>query len=767
MKRIWTLVPALLMTAMLATQTACSTNEDVEKFGKPNVNKPGGDDNGDDGGDEGGDDGVYTLKQLAAAAGIQFGLACTQSEFSNSTVAGLVTSHADNVTFGNEMKNASIMQSSGSLSFTAADALLNSIKTASPNMKFFGHVLGWHSQQQTGFLNPLTTTAVPDYTNRKFYTNFEDGVIPSAWCSTTANPAGSGAFTVTTDPKQVFAGDKALKVEVTIAAGDNDAYKCRLQPTAPNAVNGKVYALSCWVKAAEAGGKIRVSTDETTGQYLSFLSTSTTWTKYTFPVTAATVKADGILTLYVDMASVANTYYVDNLSIVELTPGAGSSDPVNLIGATDDGTFESATAYPYGTWVKNGSNATPAISTTVAHGGTKSLEVTVIADGAEYSAQYMTPIFPVTVGHTYSCTFWIKSKNGLGAIQTSKRSYSVNNNAFENNSESGYSGTTVLSTEWEKKTVEYTAPATIGADPDIRNVSYARLSLNLGKYADVIYIDDVVIIDKNAVVVGGDGDVIPALGTSTDIMGETVFDRVDYTLRRWVFGMMEHYGDKVYAWDAINETVSDSGGALRSSANTTASGQVFLWGDYLGGAEAFVVKTFKYARAAQSDAQLYINDYGLESNTKRTAFVNLVNKVKTEHPGLIDGVATQMHIRSTTTRQQMDDMFTALASTGLKVRISELDIAMNPDKTAGYVFDATADAALGQLYKNVIESYFSKVPAAQRQGITIWGTKDDMSWLTNQYSGNEQYPLLFNADGSKKKAFEGFYNALKAQTTLE
>ena len=62
------------------------------------------------------------------------------------------------------------------------------------------------------------------------------------------------------------------------------------------------------------------------------------------------------------------------------------------------------------------------------------------------------------------------------------------------------------------------------------------------------------------------------------------------------------------------------------------------------------------------------------------------------------------------------------------------------------------------MYRYVIKSYLQYIPKAQQAGITIWGLTDNTSWL---YNNGSEFPLLYNANYSKKQAYSAVLQALK------
>ena len=183
---------------------------------------------------------------------------------------------------------------------------------------------------------------------------------------------------------------------------------------------------------------------------------------------------------------------------------------------------------------------------------------------------------------------------------------------------------------------------------------------------------------------------------------------------------------------------------------------MFVWSHYLG--SDYAVKAFQFAASADPGAELYINDYNLESSPQKlNALINFVTELKNKGVK-ITGIGTQMHISLNTSVSGIDNMFQKLAATGLKVRVSELDIRVNPQSVANFTFTSAIANSQSNMYRQVALSYLKYVPAAQRGGITIWGLTDNTSWL---YNNGTDFPLLFNTQYNKKEAYTGFLNGLQ------
>ena len=106
----------------------------------------------------------YNLGDLAARQGIKLGAAFTYGEYLyNPQVADILSIEFKAVTFGNEMKHDAIVQSNGTFNFSRADQMAGWAKKAGTEL--FGHVLGWHSQQQTSYLKTLVSEASAEATH--------------------------------------------------------------------------------------------------------------------------------------------------------------------------------------------------------------------------------------------------------------------------------------------------------------------------------------------------------------------------------------------------------------------------------------------------------------------------------------------------------------------------------------------------------------------------------------------------------------------------
>jgi endo-1,4-beta-xylanase len=174
---------------------------------------------------------------------------------------------------------------------------------------------------------------------------------------------------------------------------------------------------------------------------------------------------------------------------------------------------------------------------------------------------------------------------------------------------------------------------------------------------------------------------------------------------------------------------------------------------------AFYKRCFQYAKDADSESKLFYNDYNIVIDSgKRDAIKNMVARLKA-NGFQIDGIGAQFHYGKSTSLDKINDGFTDLASTGLLIHISELDIKMNSNKSDLFVFSNAIAQQQADVYEAIVAMY-ETLPESQKFGISTWGVTDKYTWLTTEWHPKE-YPLLLDTNYNKKIAYLGFLNGLK------
>jgi endo-1,4-beta-xylanase len=409
-----------------------------------------------------------------------------------------------------------------------------------------------------------------------------------------------------------------------------------------------------------------------------------------------------------------------------LTQGTADSSAPNILA---NGGFETNSSGNFSNWsVYNTNGATFSAGSGAAevHSGTSSLKIVNPNNFTtdQWKVQIASDSFNTTVNTSYKVSFWIKSLTAAGSGRLSTQPTAQYQSNFN------------TTTNWTQITWTFQAKD-----------AQTRILFDMGGVANTYFIDDVTVRDASPVV--------PADGSK-------VAAAVDSALSRFIRATVTHYAGKVKAWDVVNEPMADGTSGLRTSANTPASNATdrFFWSDYLG--RNYALKAFQYAKAADPNALLFINDYNLEYNSaKLDSLINYVSELKSKG-AQIDGIGTQMHISINISKTGIDNMFQKLAATGLKIRISELDIRINPNNTAGFTPASALLVTQADMYKYVVQSFLKYVPASQRFGITVWGVNDNNSWIVTSQKQADN-PLLFNDSFAKKPAYYSFLLGLKGK----
>jgi endo-1,4-beta-xylanase len=223
--------------------------------------------------------------------------------------------------------------------------------------------------------------------------------------------------------------------------------------------------------------------------------------------------------------------------------------------------------------------------------------------------------------------------------------------------------------------------------------------------------------------------------------------------------LVDHFeaSNNIASWDVVNEALTDG-----SPSDFRTDSPFYIKS---GNSAIYIERAFKAARLADANVDLFYNDYNIEQNgAKMTKLVEMLTDFQARSIP-ITGVGFQMHV-------SMDyPPITAISAAmkkvvdkGLKVKISELDIAINNPYSSGWpgnkVNTFTNELAMNQKkrYCEIIKAYLDTVPENLRAGVTVWGSIDKSSWLNTQDYAT--WPLLFDDNYNDKPALRGFADAL-------
>lgn len=229
-------------------------------------------------------------------------------------------------------------------------------------------------------------------------------------------------------------------------------------------------------------------------------------------------------------------------------------------------------------------------------------------------------------------------------------------------------------------------------------------------------------------------------------------------LKAHIHAVAGRYKGQIYAWDVVNEVISDSPDEFFRPSK---------WHEICG--EDFIYKAFQYAHEADPEALLFYNDYSTTNPKKRDKIVALIKKMQAmDIP--IHGMGMQAHWSIYgPPEQEIRDAMDAYRNLGLQLQITELDLSVyRPESGRRTKKPDEQDAFTPEIEKQQIARYqmifqiFRDYKAAI-SGITFWNVTDRHSWLDNfPVRGRKNYPLLFDQNGKRKKAYDAVINFVGA-----
>jgi endo-1,4-beta-xylanase len=237
-----------------------------------------------------------------------------------------------------------------------------------------------------------------------------------------------------------------------------------------------------------------------------------------------------------------------------------------------------------------------------------------------------------------------------------------------------------------------------------------------------------------------------------DAKGDTVSKEVLLArLKEHITTVVTRYKGKIYAWDVVNEAISDKGDEVYRKSP---------WYKICG--KDFIAAAFRYAHEADPQALLFYNDYNEIDPIKGQKITEMVMELK--KAGVpIHGVGLQGHWAiNEPSHDQLDRTLSLFSKTGLALQITELDISIYPKEHNARQrkpedSDATFTADKEQNQRDVYKMCFALFRQYKQYitGITFWNISDRNSWLDNfPVRGRKDYPLLFDKDLKPKKAYQ-------------
>ncbi len=216
-------------------------------------------------------------------------------------------------------------------------------------------------------------------------------------------------------------------------------------------------------------------------------------------------------------------------------------------------------------------------------------------------------------------------------------------------------------------------------------------------------------------------------------------------MEEYIQTVVGRYRGKFRGWDVVNEAIAEKGPELLRDSP---------WRRIVG--EDFVEQAFRLAAAADPNAELYYNDYGLTRPAKRDKAVRLIRDLQAK--GIkVHAIGIQGHWNiQQPPLEDIERSIETFAALGIKVNITELDISLfTKEQTDNRYKDTVPPEVLAKQaarYAAAFEIFRRHRDIIDR--VTIWGTTDRYSWLNHSpVKGRTDHPLLFDRTSKPKPAF--------------
>jgi endo-1,4-beta-xylanase len=215
-----------------------------------------------------------------------------------------------------------------------------------------------------------------------------------------------------------------------------------------------------------------------------------------------------------------------------------------------------------------------------------------------------------------------------------------------------------------------------------------------------------------------------------------------------------HFGDKVYAWDVVNEPLDPS------QPDCLNHGPFY---QVLG--KSYIDIALEAARQyAPAGTKLFINDYSTTDPNRLACLVRVVQDLQSR--GIpIDAVGHEMHIAiNYPTPDAFEDAVETVARLGVDQQVTEFDMSVYNagDNTSNYganggTVPPSIIAQQGYLY----EQYFRVFRRLRHHlsGLTLWGMADDDTWLDSFPINRLNLPLPFDTQLQAKPAYWGIVDS--------
>ncbi|MCH5252277.1 MAG: endo-1,4-beta-xylanase [Lachnospiraceae bacterium] len=246
---------------------------------------------------------------------------------------------------------------------------------------------------------------------------------------------------------------------------------------------------------------------------------------------------------------------------------------------------------------------------------------------------------------------------------------------------------------------------------------------------------------------------------------------MDARMEMYIRSVMHHvytvdggaYKDVVYVWDVANEYLNNNADANWSKVYGNRSGNLETNPPYLKKAFEIAYDMLKELSLTNS-VKLFYNDFNTYLNSSKViSLINYINQG--ESAKICAGVGMQSHLDvDYPTPDLFVNTVSKFAQAGFEIQITELDVTINNDqgnyKDEGQTDEKQAEY-VGTLMKKLVA--LQRTTPGTITSFTWWGLYDQVSWRGGAQSGGNSHPLLFDTGlYDAKPSYYSFMDAINS-----
>ena len=658
-----------------------------------------------------------------ASPDFKLGAALAASDFnSKSQVYALAVSNFDEMTAGNAMKYASVVDSKGNMNFDTVKEFVNNAEAV--GMTVYGHTLAWHSQQNNKYLNTLIADKELD-------------LDPDA--TKVVEDASIYFKDYSKFPFYVMGYEPTIENGILKSSYPGSWYQYFVMEGVPT--NPKnTYTVTAKIKGSTEGQlTVQMGNWDPDTRPTANMTFTTEWAEQSVKITGLTSTTSFIV---FQPGSYEGDIEIEWIKVSH-EEALAVTIPVYIL-QTD---FSDGTS-PFGGWGLQSSR-------TVEDGALKISNPTA---GSGYWEAQMA--YDVTTAFEPEQKYFLKFKIKATGEGTFRSGFQVTSDY----SSAGDFANVALTTDWKEVTLS-TLCTKEGA---------TRLIFSFGDFAGDIFIDDFQFYYEIS------GTAEPQTpeekkDTLTWAMDNWIKGMMEATQGKVV--AWDAVNEAIAGADYDGDGKYD----LQHAEHGDPANN-FYWQDYLGDEDYVRIvvgqarKHFEAVGGNPADLKLFINDYNLESdwddNKKLKSLIEWIKVWESDGVTKIDGIGSQMHVScyenpdtQASKEEHVVKMLELMAASGKLVKISELDMGYvdaNGNTVPTTSMTEEQHQAMARYYRFIISKYFEIIPAAQQYGITQWCITDAPGELGTGWRGGEPVGL-WDQNYRRKHTYAGFVAGLQGE----